>query len=79
MFICLYVCVFIYLCLYVYVKYSFSGPNENKLHFGFVLYCNSLLTKHITHDKNIMHNILKGHNLTEKCRGVSNSRTFQHF
>ncbi len=26
-----------------------------------VLYRNSLLTKHVTHDINIMHNILKGH------------------
>ncbi len=26
-----------------------------------VLYCNSLLTKHVTHNINIMHNILKGH------------------
>jgi hypothetical protein len=26
------------------------------------LYCNSLLTNHITHNINIMHNILKGHN-----------------
>ena len=43
---------------------------SNNLNFGLnrkhpkntlVLYCNSLLTKHVTHDINIMHNILKGH------------------
>jgi hypothetical protein len=27
-----------------------------------VLYCNNLLTKHVTHNINIMHNILKGQN-----------------
>jgi hypothetical protein len=28
-----------------------------------VLYCNSLLTKHVTHYINIMQKILKGHNV----------------
>jgi hypothetical protein len=33
-----------------------------------VLYCNILLTKHVTHNINIMHKILKGHNKIKSAR-----------
>jgi hypothetical protein len=33
---------------------------KEKQTWTIVLYCNNLLTKHVTHNINIMHNILKG-------------------
>jgi hypothetical protein len=33
------------------------------LYYMHSMYCISLLTKHVTHDINIMHDLLKGHNV----------------
>ena len=41
---------------------SKSLPKNSQKNICIVLYCNGLLTKHVTHNINIMHNILKGHN-----------------
>jgi hypothetical protein len=40
---------------------NFTLPRRSFDHF--VLYCNSLLTKHVTHYINIMQNVLKGHDV----------------
>jgi hypothetical protein len=40
----------------------------------FVLYCNSLLTKHVTHNINIMQNILKGHNKIKRLDRHDNNQ-----
>jgi hypothetical protein len=45
-----------------------ASSKERKELFIVVLYCNSLLTKHVTHNINIMHNILKGHNKIKSAR-----------
>jgi hypothetical protein len=39
-----------------------------------VLYCNSLLTKHVTHNINIMQNILKGHNKIKRLDRHDNNQ-----
>ena len=40
----------------------------------YVLYCNSLLTKHVTHNINIMQNILKGHNKIKRLDRHDNNQ-----